>query len=121
MFGLGMVRWKRVAVVVPLAAIVLAAITLYLPWYALGPGPARAVQPLIRFEDRPRFESEGRFVMTTVHYSQLTGLQLLFAWLDPDRRIVPREQLYPPSQDVEDERERSISQMDTSKLHAAAV
>jgi len=116
-----MFRWKRFALLVPLAAIVLAAVTLYLPWYALGPGPARAVQPLIRFEDRPRFESEGRFVMTTVDYSQLTGVQMLFAWLDPDRRIVPRERLYPPGQDVEGERERSISQMDTSKLDASAV
>ncbi len=121
MWGLGGFRWRRLALLVPLAAIVLAAATLYLPWYSLGPGPARAVQPLIRFEDRTRFESEGRFVMTTVHYAQLTGLQMLFAWLDPDRRIVPREHLYPPGREVEDERERAVSQMDTSKLDAAAV
>jgi Lon-like protease len=119
--GLGRFRWRRVVILVPLAALALAAITLYLPWYALGPGPARAVQPLIRFEDRQRFESEGRFVMTTVHYSQLTGLQLVLAWLDPHRSVVPRSDLYPPGKDVEREHERSISQMDSSKLDASVV
>lgn len=121
MQGLGGFRWRRFVIIVPLAAIALAAITLYLPWYALGPGPARAVQPLIRFEDRQRFESEGRFVMTTVHYAQLTGVQLVFAWLDPHRSVVPRSDLYPPGEDVEREHERSISQMDSSKLDASVV
>jgi Lon-like protease len=119
--GLGELRWRRFVILVPLAALALAAITLYLPWYALGPGPARAVQPLIRFEDRQRFESEGRFVMTTVHYSQLTGLQLVLAWLDPHRSVVPRSDLYAPGEDVEREHERSISQMDSSKLDASVV
>ncbi len=121
MLGLGGFRWKRFLVLVPVAAIALAAITLYLPWYALGPGPARAVQPLIRFEDHERFESEGRFVMTTVHYSQLTGLELVLAWLDPHRSVVPRSDLFAPGEDVEREHERSISQMDTSKLDASVV
>ena len=103
------------------AAIAVAAITVTLPWYAVGPGPARAVQPLIRFEHRPRYESEGRFVMTSVRYTQLTGVDLVLAWLDPDRYVIPRSDLFPPGEDREQEHRRSISQMDTSKLDAAAV
>ena len=103
------------------AAIAVAAVTVTLPWYAIGPGPARAVQPLIRFDDRQRFESEGSFVLTSVRYSPLTGFDLLLAWLDPDRGVVPRDDLFPPGEDRDQEERRAISQMDTSKLDAAAV
>lgn len=116
-----MFRWKRLLLYGSVIAIGIAAVTVRLPWYAVGPGPARAVQPLIRFEDRPRYESEGRFVMTSVRYRPLTGFDLLLAWLDPARYVVPREDLFPPDGDREQERRRSISQMDTSKLDAAAV
>ena len=97
------------------------AVTVYLPWYAMAPGPARAVQPLIRFDDRQRYESEGRFVMTSVRFTQLTGLGVLLAWLDPDRAVISRDVLYPDGQDVQQEHVRAISQMDSSKLDASAV
>lgn len=97
------------------------AITVYLPWYAVAPGPARAVQPLIRFEDRQRYESRGNFVMTSVRFTQLTGMGVLLAWLDPDRAVIARDVLYPGGEDVEREHERAISQMDSSKLDASAV
>jgi PDZ domain-containing protein len=116
-----MLRWKRLLVYVSLGAIAGLALTVYLPWYAVGPGPARAVQPLIRFEDRPRYESQGRFVMTSVRYTRLTGFDMLLAWLDPRRAIVARSVLYPDGEDVQEEHERSISQMDSSKLDASAV
>ncbi len=114
-------RWKRLVLYGAGTALAVSAVTVTLPWYAVGPGPARAVQPLIRFDDRTRYESEGRFVMTSVRYTQLTGVDLLLAWLDPDRHVVPRSDLYPPGEDRDQERRRSISQMDTSKLDAAVV
>jgi PDZ domain-containing protein len=116
-----MLRWKRVVLYVAIGAIAGLAVTVYLPWYAVGPGPARAVQPLIRFEDRTRYESQGNFVMTSVRYIRLTGFDMLLAWLDPDRAVVARSVLYPDGEDVQVERERAISQMDTSKLDASAV
>ena len=114
-------RPTRWIVFVALGVIAGLAITIYLPWYAVAPGPARAVQPLIRFDERPRYESQGSFVMTSVRFTRLTGLGMLLAWLDPDRAIVAREVLYPDGEDVRQERERAISQMDSSKLDAAAV
>ncbi len=70
-----MLRWKRLLLYGTVGVIVGLAVTIYLPWYAVGPGPARAVQPLIRFEDRTRYESEGRFVMTSVSYTQADGFR----------------------------------------------
>lgn len=116
-----MLRRKRVVLYVAIGVIAGLAVTVYLPWYAVGPGPARAVQPLIRFEDRTRYESQGSFVMTSVRYTRLTGLDMLLAWLDPDRAVVARSVLYPDGGNVQVERERSISQMDSSKLDASAV
>ena len=116
-----MLRRKRVVLYVAIGVIAGLAVTIYLPWYAVGPGPARAVQPLIRFEDRTRYESQGSFVMTSVRYTRLTGLDMLLAWLDPDRAVVARSVLYPDGENVQVERERSISQMDSSKLDASAV
>jgi PDZ domain-containing protein len=104
----------------PLVLIYLAA-TIYLPFYSLGPGPARAVQPLIRFDDRPRYESRGSFVLTSVRFRHLTALGILRAWLDPDEEVVNQETLFAPGETAEQERERSISQMDQSKVDAAYV
>lgn len=105
----------------PIALLVLFALTFYLPYYELGPGPARAVDPLIRFDDHPRYEPDGSFVLTTVHFEQLTALGILQAWLDPDRSVVARDVLFRPGLSREEEEERSISQMDQSKLDATYV
>lgn len=103
------------------AGVLLAAGTVFLPYYAIGPGPARDVEPLIRIEGAPRYPSEGRFVLTSVVFSQLTGLGLIGAWLDPDRTVVERERIYPSGEPVEVERQRAISEMDQSKLDAVAA
>jgi Lon-like protease len=116
-----MLRRKGVVLFVTIGVIAGLAITVYLPWYAVGPGPARAVQPLIRFEDRTRYESQGSFVMTSVRYTRLTGFDMLLAWLDPDRAVVARSVLYPDGENAQVQHERSISQMDSSKLDASAV
>jgi PDZ domain-containing protein len=114
-------RRKGVVLFVTIGVVAGLAITVYLPWYAVGPGPARAVQPLIRFEDRTRYESQGSFVMTSVRYTRLTGFDMLLAWLDPDRAVVARSVLYPDEENAQVQHERSISQMDSSKLDASAV
>jgi PDZ domain-containing protein len=95
--------------------------SVFLPYYAIGPGPARDVEPLIRIEGAPRYPSEGRFVLTSVVFSQLTGFGLIGAWLDPDRTVVERERIYPSGEPAEVERQRSISEMDQSKLDAVAA
>src|SRR3954469_3723862 len=102
------------------AAGFLAAAWIRLPYYAEGPGPAREVVPLISVSGRPTYDS-GRLVMTTVSFRQLTGLTALWAWADPDQRVVGSDVLYPDGQTVAQERERSLSQMDSSKLAATAV
>jgi PDZ domain-containing protein len=102
------------------AAILLAAAWIPLPYYSEGPGPAREVVPLIAVDGPPTYEA-GRFIMTTVAFDQLTGMTALRAWIDDDIRVVDRDVLYPDGQTVAQERERSLSQMDASKITAAFV
>ena len=116
------VRWlRRSVVVVPILGLLFLAGYVLLPYYSFGPGPVRDVEPLIRVSGATRYPSEGRFVLTSVVFRQLTGLGVLSAWLDPDRSVVPRERIYPSGEPVEVERRRSISQMDQSKLDATSV
>lgn len=112
---------RRLWPLIPLALVLFLAATLYLPYYSIGPGPARAVQPLIRFDGRPRYESDGSFVLTAVRFRQLTALGIIGAWLDPDVSIAERDDLFTPGETSEEEEARSISQMDQSKLDAAYV
>lgn len=115
-------RWvRRARLLIPLAAVVLLAGSIYLPYYSIGPGPARPVGPLIRFDGEPRYESEGRFVLTSIHYEQLTALGMVQAWLDPDRSVVGRDFLFRPGESAEEEERRSVSEMDQSMLAAASV
>jgi PDZ domain-containing protein len=92
-----------------------------LPYYALGPGPAREVQPLISVEGPPVYQSVGRLVMTTVEFRQVTGVGALLAWLNPDEHVVASERLFPEGETREQEDRRAISQMDQSKIDATSV
>jgi PDZ domain-containing protein len=112
-------RWTVAVVVV--GGMLAAAAWVPLPYYAEGPGPARDVLPLISFEGRAREDVGGRLVYTTVRLRQLTALGLVGAWLDPVRYVIREDELYPPGLDEEREAERSISQMDQSKIDAAFV
>jgi PDZ domain-containing protein len=112
---------RRLAVFLPLAAVLFASTAFWLPYYSIGPGPARELAPLIRVADHPVYRSNGRFVMTSVHVDQLNGIGVLAAWLDPTRAVVRRDVIYAPGESDQEEARRAISEMDQSKLDAAYV
>ena len=92
-----------------------------LPYYSLGPGPAREIQPLIRVSGEQAYPSQGKLIMTTVRFHSVTALGALVAWLDPHQAVVSRGTLYPPGETAEQETQRSLSQMDQSKIDATDV
>jgi PDZ domain-containing protein len=114
-------RLIKIGLILALAAAFVLSGTVWLPLYSLGPGPAREVEPLIQVSGHPEYASSGRFVMTSVRFRQLTGLGALFAWLDPDQAVVPRNDLFSPGETQTEEHQRAISQMDQSKLDATSV
>jgi Lon-like protease len=92
-----------------------------LPYYALGPGPARDVLTLIEVDGATTYGSSGHLVLTTVRFRQITPLAGLVAWLDPEQSIVAEEVLYPPGLTADEEERRATSEMDQSKIDAAYV
>ena len=91
-----------------------------LPYYALGPGPAREVEPLIKVSGHPTYGSSGKLIMTTVAYYQATPLTALEAWLNPDKTLVPTS-TFLGGQSAQQEHVRAISEMDQSKIDASVV
>jgi PDZ domain-containing protein len=92
-----------------------------LPYFSLGPGPAREVVPLIHVDGARTYGSSGRLVMTTIRFTQVTALGALFAWINPEQAVVGEGTVYPPGLSPSEEEQRAISQMDQSKIDAAAV
>lgn len=92
-----------------------------LPFFALGPGPARDVAPLIHVDGAPTYGSSGRLVMTTIRFTQVTALGAMVAWINPEQVVVDEGTVYPPGLSPSEEEQRAISQMDQSKIDAAAV
>jgi PDZ domain-containing protein len=106
-----------------LSVVVIVGSYVTLPYYSEAPGPAREVAPLIRFTGHQRYDSQGHFVLTSVLESveRLTALGVLGAWLDPNRAVVPEGELLFPGETQAQEQQRSVSQMDQSKLDAVAA
>lgn len=116
-----MKRVLRGAAFVLVLGLIFAAGYVRIPYYAVGPGPAREVDPLIDIHGHQRFAASGKLIMTTVRWYQITPLQALVAWADPDQSIVSKDLIYPPGLDQAVEQQRSLSQMDQSKIDAAYV
>ena len=114
-------RQLRTAGYLLLVSAAIAVSWIRLPYFSFGPGPARDIGPLIHVEDTPTYASSGHLVMTTIRFEKLTALGTLFTWIDPDRTVVAEDVVYPPGLSVAEETHRAISQMDQSKIDAAAV
>jgi PDZ domain-containing protein len=114
-------RRLRNAGYILLVALAIGVSWIRLPYFSFGPGPARDIAPLIHVEDAPTHGSSGHLVMTTIRFDKLTALGALATWIDPDRSVVGEEVVYPPGLSPAEEADRAISQMDQSKIDAAAV
>jgi Lon-like protease len=114
-------RGLRTGGYVLLVAFAFAAGWIPLPFFSFGPGPAREIVPLIHVDGAPTYGSSGRLVMTTIQFTQVTALGALVAWVDPEEAVVDRDDVYPPGLSQPQEEQRAISQMDQSKIDAAAV
>jgi PDZ domain-containing protein len=92
-----------------------------LPYYVLGPGPARDVQPLIRISEHPTYPADGRLLLTSVNLTHANLYELIDGWLDPTKAVWSERDLFPRDITPQEERQISLSEMDTSKIDAAVV
>jgi PDZ domain-containing protein len=114
-------RQLRTAGYILLVSVAIGVSWIRLPYFSFGPGPARDIAPLIHVEGAPTYGSSGHLVMTTIRFDKLTALGTLFTWIDPDRSVVAEDVVYPAGLTPAEEAHRATSQMDQSKIDAAAV
>lgn len=116
-------RWWRLAVVVIAlgVGIGLAGAYVQIPYYSLGPGPAKDVAQLVRVDGERTYPSSGVFFLTTVSVSSrpVTLFEAVVSWVDPAVSLLPREQLVPPG--VTDQQQDQFNAMDMEESKYSAV
>jgi PDZ domain-containing protein len=113
--------WNRWAAWLP---IVIFAVILYLvplPYYVIGPGPAKDVIPLIHIRGRETYPTSGHFLLTAVLLDRSNVYDAIYGWVSEEHSVVPEEEVLRPGETPEQERRVARSEMDTSKIDAAIV
>lgn len=105
----------------PAAVLAVCLVVVELPLFVEAPGRARSVLPLIDVDGTTTYQSEGRFLLTTVNVGRLSVFEAVAAWIDPDAEVISEHDLIPPGQTDEEYERAARSQMDQSKIAAAAV
>ena len=89
-----------------LLALLIGGSQLPVPYAELGPGPTldtlgvdQSGQQIIQLTDREPAKTTGHLNLTTVSVrDRLDLLAAMRGWLDPERAVVPREEIFPPGQ-----------------------
>ncbi len=115
-------RWPWVLAVLAFLAVsvFVAGLVVTLPYYALGPGGARATEPTIAVEGAPTYPAGDDLLFTTVLLDRVNAFELLAGWLSPDTDIVPAEEI-DGDQTPEENRQFNQQLMDVSQDTAVVV
>jgi PDZ domain-containing protein len=92
-----------------------------LPYYAEGPGDVLPISRLVRVTDGRAYEPTGSVSLVTVYQAQLTPLDLVRGWLDPDVDVLTRRQVFPPNTSAREARQQNLRVMASSKELALGV
>jgi PDZ domain-containing protein len=92
-----------------------------LPYFVLGPGPARDVESLIHVQGHATYQSRGHLLLTSVSFYQPNVYEVIGAWISSSETVVPERDILGPGQTQQQETQQALSQMDTSKIDAAIV
>lgn len=98
------------------------------PFVAMGPGPTYDTlgtldgTPVVAVTGTQTYPTAGHLNMTTVAVNDgVTALTALGYWLQPDRRLVPRDSVYPPGQTTEEVDRQNTEQFAASETSAEAA
>jgi PDZ domain-containing protein len=94
---------------------------LSLPYYALAPGSAREVAPLIDAKQTKVYPPDGAVLLTTISLQQVHPFEALTGWLRTDVDVLPAEQIRPPETSDQEYRQFNFQVMDESKQNAIVV
>lgn len=104
-----------------IAVLALGLLQVEVPYFAISPGTAVPVGPLVSAPDDREVPTGGQIYLVTVRLGRVTGAGALRGWLDPAVEVVAQDQIVPPGVMTEELRAFNLAQMDTSKQQAVAV
>ena len=77
---------RKLAVFVPIGALLVAMWAVKLPYYEQGPGPAEDVEPLIHVHGHQVSTSGGHFILTSVSFQNIDVFQAIANCFPPRAR-----------------------------------
>src|SRR5215212_9346217 len=109
-----------------LIALLVGGSQLPVPYAELGPGPTldtlgvdQSGKEIIQLTGQPEDETDGHLNLTTVSVrARLALLAAMRGWLDPERAVVPREEIFPPGQTQQETDEKNTRDFVTSQNSA---
>jgi Lon-like protease len=98
------------------------------PFVAMGPGPTYDTlgsldgTEVVAVTGTETYPTAGHLNMTTVAVNDgVTALTAIGFWLQPDRRLVPRDSVYPPGQTTEEVDRKNTEDFAASETNAEAA
>ncbi len=114
-------RWVGLAVLAVVMAVLVGVLNVQIPYYAISPGQALDVGPLVKVEKGPNYSSEGQFFLTTVSLGKATVLTAFLGWIDSSTDVVKESVIRPPSVSDADLTKLNQEEMTDSKQVALGV
>lgn len=112
----------RVFAFVPAAILVVATLSLHVPYFLLSPGPAEDIPPLVHVEGAETHPVNGRLLLTTVSLREAHNLvETIRALALGSVDLVHRDRIIPPGRTDEEVDRVNEQAMERSQLVAAAA
>jgi PDZ domain-containing protein len=116
-------RWWRLGLATITIGLALGIAGAYVtvPYYSLGPGPAKDVSELVHIEGPRTYASSGQFFLTTVSVSTrpISLFEAIVGWLDPSVSLVKRSALVQPG--LTDQQQDAYNALDMEESKYAAL
>ena len=115
-------RWPFIVAgtMLAFAAIIFVLWRIDVAYFALSPGPVSDVGDHVVVEGGTE-EEAGELIFLTVSLKEVTALEAIAAWLDPEVDLTPTESIRPAGVTPEELRRQNLGQMELSQQTAIAV
>jgi PDZ domain-containing protein len=111
---------------IAVTALVLASLFLPSPFVILSPGnPQNILGSAITITGTKSYPTTGKLSVTSVMVtdpdSYITGFDVLYGWLDKNRAVLPRVEVYPKGESAADSMKNGAEEMSGSQTNATAA